>query len=200
MTEGLIFYWFSWILWIIVTFLMKKNKRRTLLACYILIAIISSNTYISINSHSISVTIILLLFVTMVLLSRPPHFIYHVFISFTMMIGYAAMLIWKMNTPIWLLTHDFIMIPFISALVITLLVKGVRNKIVTGFLGITAGEFIYSILLIEYDLQKTIGEMSFFDMLIVTLMFIVLLDTLQKVKSKLFILPVHHKKIIKWQH
>src|SRR5690625_5823138 len=113
MTDGLIVYWFGWMLWIIVTFLMKKDQRRTKLACWILLILLCSNIYFTIENHNISLTFIVLLGIAIFLHAQIPRFMYHVFISFTIMIGYAALLLWEKNTPVWLFMPRFVLIPLI---------------------------------------------------------------------------------------
>src|SRR5690625_754537 len=67
--NGLLFYWFGWLLWIIVTFLMKKTELRTKIACWILIAILSSNVNINIDNYHVSLTF-LILFGSVIILHR----------------------------------------------------------------------------------------------------------------------------------
>lgn len=38
--EGLSMFWLSWVAWIIVTFLMPKSQKRTMIAGFILLFII----------------------------------------------------------------------------------------------------------------------------------------------------------------
>lgn len=195
MIDGLIFFWLGWFLWIIVTFLIRKSKQRTNLACWILLTLLCSNIYFTIESYHISLTFLILLGGAILLLARLPRFMYHIFISFTIMIGYAAMLLWEKNTPVWLFLPRFILIPLISVIMINMLARGVHNRLVTGLLGISAGELIYSIILSGYDLQEAIGEMGFLDNLMVTIVLIVFLDILQKGKYKLLSLLTYYKTI-----
>src|SRR5690625_5821091 len=56
-----IFFWMSWIFWVIITFFMDKTRRRTHLAILLLMAIAGANTYISIKQQQISLSFLLII-------------------------------------------------------------------------------------------------------------------------------------------
>lgn len=192
--NGLLFYWFGWMLWIIVTFLMKKTELRTKIACWILIAILSSNVNINIDNYHVSLTFLILFGSVIILHAQLPRMMYHTFISFIITIGYAAILLWEQNTPVWLFLPRFILIPAISVMIISILVKGVYNRLVIGLLGLSAGELLYNMLLTGYDLQTSIGKMAYLDNLTITIVIIILLGSLHKGKVKLSSLLTHYNQ------
>ncbi|WP_373892663.1 hypothetical protein [Virgibacillus sp. CBA3643] len=200
MTNGLLFYWFSWALWIIVTFLMRKSNKRTILACWILATIISSNLYIEMESQQISVAFLLLVGGSFVLLIQLQHMIYHLFASFTIMIGYAAILLWEKSSPVWLILPRVIIISFILGLLITILTKGFYNQLGIGLLGLSCGELIYRLMLSGYGFRVSIGEMQFFDVLLFILVILMLLEVLHKAKYKLYAVLQNHKQTMRWQN
>src|SRR5699024_11400526 len=110
-TFGLFFYWFSWILWIFVTFYIKKNKQRTFLSYLILILIIFSNIDLMIGSYQVSLSFLILLMGCLLMYTKLSRQLYHLFVAFTIMIGYAAILLWINHTPLWLFIHVLILIP-----------------------------------------------------------------------------------------
>src|SRR5699024_7114599 len=150
---------FGWMLWIIVTFLMKKTELRTKIACWILIAILSSNVNINIDNYHVSLTFLILFSSVIILHAQLPRMMYHTFISFTITIGYAAILLWEQNTPVWLFLPRFILIPAISVMIISILVKGVITGWEVDFLGFPQGYWFIILCLPGYVLQSSIVKL-----------------------------------------
>lgn len=201
MANGLLFYWFSWILWIIVTFFMIKSKKRTILASWILVTILSSSIYIGTPNQQISVALLLVVVGSFALLIQLPRVIYHLFASFTIMIGYAAILLWEKGSPVWFILPRVILISFILGLLITILAKGFYNQLGICLLGLSCGELIYGLMLSSYGFHVPIGEMQFFDVLLFILGILTLLDVLHTGKYKLYsVLQNNHKQTVKWQN
>lgn len=188
MTDGLIFYWLSWAFWIVITFIMEKGRPRTLLACWLLVALLVSNIYFTIEGFDISLTFLVLLVGVIALQVLINHSIYQIFASFILMTGYIAMLLWENFAPIWLFLPRFILIPLFCVIILHFLFKNASNKIAAGLFGICAGEIIYSFILSSYDLSEAIGEMAFLDLVIVTVAFIICVELLKKGKQKFSLL------------
>lgn len=191
MSSGLLFYWFSWILWIIVTFFMQKNRLRTLLACWILSVILYSNLYISINTFQISVSYLFLLAGTVILYARIPVMIFHVFGSLTIMIGYSAILIWENQMPFNLFFPSFLIISCFLFILITFITTGIWNRLACTLLGMTGGELLYSIVLSEYLIVEVIGDKRFFDFILVLTIAIICQAFLLKFKL-IITQKIHH--------
>lgn len=202
MLNGLLFYWFGWMLWIVVTFLMPNSKLRTKLACWILTAILCSNIHVNIGSHRISVTFLILFSVAIILHAQFPRIVYHTFISFIITIGYTAILLWEQNTPIWLFVPRFILIPMISVMMINILIKDVYYRLVIGLVGFSAGELTFHMMLTSYGLHTSIGEMAYLDTLTVTIVIIIFLNILQWGRIKFFSLISNNKRpwMLKLKH
>ncbi|MFD1038701.1 hypothetical protein ACFQ3N_09900 [Virgibacillus byunsanensis] len=176
---------------------MKKIRKRTVLACWILSVLMCSNLYASFENIQLSIAFIILWLGALLFHAKLPHLVYHVFSSFTISIGYIAILLWEQHTPVWMFLPRIILIPVISTMLIVILVKGFHNRIVVGILGISSGETIYSLLLSSYAIQETIGEMAFFDMTIITLLIIVSLEIIKITKQKLLLFS---KQLLRWQN
>lgn len=186
MGSGIIFYWFCWILWIIATFIMKKDKRRTFLACWILMLILFSNVYISIFSIQVSVSLLTLVGGTLFMRGKHPRIIFHSFASFTVTIGYIGILIWENYTPLRLFFPQLVTISFLLVLIITFLTNGLLNRLSSGLFGIACGEIIYSLIAANYAIQDTMGDMAFFDCVLLITMIILCQDLLLKTKLKIY--------------
>ncbi|TMN20692.1 YphA family membrane protein [Lentibacillus cibarius] len=184
MSNGLIFYWLAWILWIIITFFMESAKQRTFLASWIMVLILLSNTYITIGEFSFSASYFVLFAVTICLHARISRTMHHVFISFTIMIGYTGMFIWGFSTPLGHFLPQLEVTVCLLVLLATLLAKGFWNKLITCLTGISGGEWLYSFILNGYSFQDIIGDMRFFDIVFLLTAALTLQDLLLKLKLK----------------
>ncbi|MFD2045877.1 hypothetical protein ACFSTA_13195 [Ornithinibacillus salinisoli] len=193
MINGLYFYWISWTLWVIVTFFMKKNTKRTLLSYWILVSIIVSNAYFTFDYYDISLTFISILIGGFLLFPHISRMVYHMFCTFTMMIGYASILIWEGQAPIWLFMPRFVLIPLICIFMICILVRGLYPRITVALVGICSGEFLYSHMLSNYYISYVVGEMIFFDTLSLILFIIIGIEWIRKLKRKLFLILRNYK-------
>lgn len=198
--EGLYFYWFSWVFWVVVTFLMKKGKLRTLLAYWILLSIVFSNNYLRIDNISLSVTFILVFLGGFVLLARIIHSFYHLFAAFTLMIGYAGFLIWEQLAPVWLFIPRIILLPLILAMLISILTNHLLNRITIGIIGICAGELLYSLLLFSYQITNTVGEKGFFDTLVICLFLLMSVHLMKRIKMKVLQTSQIYRQSLRWQN
>lgn len=166
---GYTYLWLSWILWIIVTFFMRKSRRRTFLASWILLTMIGSRLFMIIDHHHISFAYMSVICGAFLLHSKSSRWVYHLFASLTVMIGYTAILLWEYTSPIWMFLPRFVMIPFLCSFLILSLVKGFYNQLMTGLLGICAGELLYSLMLSSYHLHKPVGDLIFLDHILLTM-------------------------------
>lgn len=185
MADSVLFYWFCWILWIIVTFFMKKNRLRTCFAVWILIFIIFSDDYIVWEGISISLSYVIMLFGTVVFIAYFSNWFYLFFASYIVCIGYAAFLFWETVSPVWMVLPRNFMIVAFTVIISTILVKNYLSRISVSLFGMLFGELFYSLTLIGYGLPVAIGGMSLTSVLATTLFFITL-HSLQKGKHYLF--------------
>lgn len=163
---------------------MKKDLLRTVLACWVLLFIALSNLYINFSTLQVHISF-LTLFFTIPLLTQLNRPYYHLFTSITIMVGYAAIQFWEQMTPIWFFLVKPALIPLFCLLLISLLTNHFYNRLITGVLGLTSGEFLYRIILFSYDLNSMIGDMAFYNHLLITILLLLLLDLFGKGKNKL---------------
>src|SRR5690625_1106170 len=131
MTYGFAFYWLSWIFWGIATFFMKRRPLRSILTCLILGSILCSNIYFSIGGYQILFSFVLLIITSGLLypnLSKP---LYHLFVSFILMIGYTAILLWNESSSILLFLPEPFLGLLIYSILIFLMINGLYNRLVT---------------------------------------------------------------------
>lgn len=185
MSNGIIFYWLSWMLVIIVTFIMRKNRKRTLLACWLFITIICSNFHITILGFQISIALLSLILGSILLLVQLSHLMYYLFSSFTITIGYTAMLLWEMNAPVWLFLPRIITIAFIIGLMTTILAQDFYSRLGISLFGTACGELIFSLILSSYGMHVAVGELFYFDCIIGVVVIFVLLNIFDSIRCKL---------------
>ncbi|WP_412975661.1 hypothetical protein [Ornithinibacillus sp. 179-J 7C1 HS] len=182
--DGIFYYWFSWILWVILTFFMPKNKNRTIYSVWILITIIFSNVYITSDYLEISIAYLSIIIGGFILLSTLKRKGILLFSAFTIMIGYASLLIWETNAPVWIFMPRLLIIPIICVLLTVILTKRFISRITISLIGLCSGEFLYSLLLTNYSITKTIGGLMFLDTLFVVLFIIVIITAVQLGKER----------------
>ncbi|OZU90097.1 hypothetical protein CIL03_02860 [Virgibacillus indicus] len=198
MSGGALFYWLCWILWIIVTFFMFKGKQRTRFAIWILLTIIFSNFYVTAGNISVSLSFLLVLTGSMLLLIPNTRLIYHLISSFTITIGYAAMLLWEKNAPVWIIFHRPLILSIITVILIVILTKSFNLRLGIGLLGMSAGELIYSLTLSSYGFSEPIGQIYFFEYAVMTVVILMILDILQRWKYKVISLIENYKQSLRW--
>jgi len=194
MTDQVLFYWFSWFFWVIITFFMKKNQKRIYLAGWILVVVIFSNYYIEWQMITISFPIILLFFGAVILLGNYQKWFYHLAASFVTAIGYAAFLFWETISPVWLILPRNILITVIFGLIISILAKNYVVRIAICLFGMTSGEVIYRYILASYGFPVTIGDKAALVSLFVVVLFFTFINLLQKGKYKLLTGLEKHKE------
>lgn len=192
------FLWLSWILWIIVTFFMTKSRTRTLLAIWILLTIIGSNMFIVVENYYISYAYLSMIIGALIMHGKCLRWIYHIFVSLTVMIGYTAILLWEYTSPIWMVLPRFVIIPSLCCLMILPLVRGIYNQLMTGLLGICSGELLYSLMLSGYHLHKPIGDSVFLDHILLIMSSLFVIHIIHQIRAKLFALSQTVPPPIKW--
>lgn len=185
LAEGIIFFWMSWTLWIIVAFLMKKSKQRNILNIWMLLSISIAQSYFTINSLEVSALFLILLLGSLVAHAYLLRNLYHLYVAFTIMVGFTAILLLDINLPVLLFIPKIFFIPLLFSILIIISDKGLHNRILNGILGLVSGEILYSMILFSYGLDKTIGDKYFFDVLVLTIFVVTCIDFIQKTRFKL---------------
>src|SRR5699024_9254552 len=166
------------------TFFMGKNPLRIILTCFILSSILCSNIYFLIGGYHVLFSFVLLIIISGLLFANQSKSFYHLFCSFTLMIGYIAVLLWKQSTLIWLFVPEVFLVSLICCILVFLMIKGLYNRLLTSTLGIASGEILHGLILTSYDLPVTIGDLDFFVILYLIILYLLLLHIFQKGKNQ----------------
>nr|WP_139223961.1 hypothetical protein [Lentibacillus halodurans] len=117
--------------------------------------------------------------------TRLSRTLFHVFGSFTIMIGYTAILIWMNHTPLNLFLPPLVTISCILFMLIILTTTGLWNRLACSLLGMSGGELLYSIIISGYLIPDMIGDKRFFDCILVITVAILCYDLLLILKLKI---------------
>lgn len=200
LTNGPLFYWVSWLLWGIITFFWKKDRKRTMLACLILLSIISSNVYVKFGDATILMSFPVLMTGVIIIYAKTIDQFYDVIATFTIMIGYTSLIIWKEITPMWLFVPEVLIVPIFSSLLTFILVRELYKRLIICLLAVSIGELLYSFILSSYNVDTIIGDLSFFDYLATTLLFIGLFHTIQIIHDYIYTLLGRYKERNEFQN
>ncbi|MDC3413065.1 hypothetical protein NC797_09820 [Aquibacillus sp. 3ASR75-11] len=199
--DGLLFYWISWLMWIIITFLMPKRKTRTWLAVWVLCTIILSNTYIETIDIRLNASIGILFLGAILLLSTRQRWFYLTLCSIFLVFGYNGLYLWEKISPIWMVFPRTVTIPFIGLIVVTFLTKGLYEKAAIWILGSSMGEVVYSFILHGYGFQETIGDKSYLDIIAVEMGFLLLTKWIIDLKLRMDLATQElEKRKMGWTH
>lgn len=186
MTYSFAFYWLSWIFWGIATFFMKKRPLRSIFTCLILGSILCSNIYFSLGGYQILFSFIWLILVFGLLYTNLSVPLYHLFVSFILMIGYTTILIWNQSSSILLFLPEPILGPLICSILIFLMINGLYHRLIAGTLGIASGEVLHGLILSSYHVPVMIGDVDFFVKLYMFILCLILVHIIQKGKTQCF--------------
>lgn len=164
--EGLYFYGFAWVIWIITTFLLKKRSRiRLPIACFILLAIIISPYTFQFKDITVSY---LSIFMMLVIFIRIGYFtlikkLYFFLTSLIIAIGYGTFLLFELFDPIWIIFKREWMLALLITYLSVLLQEKLAWRISTVIIGCIYGDIIFAIIIQRFSFPYSIGSMSFLD-------------------------------------
>jgi hypothetical protein len=169
--DGLLFFWLSWLSWIIATFLIKKTSKRFQIAIIILLAIIFSHSYLAIHTISLNLSMLLLLIIGCVILasSKKKQKIYILIISSIIMMAYVSILMLHLYDPIWFIFNIKYMIAIVCACITLFLCRDLKFAVAALLIGVNFGELIYSLVI--YNIHQIIYLQPHFALDIIAISF-----------------------------
>ncbi|MYL32732.1 YphA family membrane protein [Pontibacillus yanchengensis] len=162
--EGIYFYYTSWFLWVMFTFLSNKTSTRFYASLLILLLLNSVSYSINIGSYNISLTAIIIIVSSLVILSLQKQQVKAVVISISIGLGYTGALFWEAVSPVWLVLPRLLLVTLLAYLLVYVAVHQIWMRIGVWGLGSVLGEVIYSIYVGEMGYREPIGEMAYLDM------------------------------------
>ncbi|MFE7062442.1 hypothetical protein ACFVAD_09825 [Sutcliffiella sp. NPDC057660] len=169
-SEGLYFYFLSWVGWIIVTFFFAKSQQRFLLSALLLLIIIGSNTFIPVVDFQVSVSFIVLAIMAIILLVKvlKKHFLLHYFSICTVALAYVCFKLFEIYDPVWIIFHRTWMLSIILLYLALLLFKSKSERYVFLLTGLLMGELLSIFVLHSVFRYSIIGAFEFLDVFSLT--------------------------------
>src|SRR5690625_632390 len=161
MYELFLTYWFSWMLYIIIVFFIKKSKLRTWLTIWLLLVLITLPMFITVINFKISLVLIFLIIGAIIFYVQKKVTLYRLIVTFTISIGCTGVLIWEKITPVWFFMPPFFLISMLLVFVNFVLMKHLYEQISIVLLGVLIGYVLYDLLLIGYRLHNEIGNRAY---------------------------------------
>ncbi|MEI3604721.1 hypothetical protein SPD48_03365 [Pseudogracilibacillus sp. SE30717A] len=185
MYEEFLYYWLIWIIFILVYFFMAIGSARSVLVSWILLLICCTNITIIFSNITFSITFFLLIIGAIIFYTVNEFTFYKMFATFSVMLGYVSLLIWRKITPVWFFMPSFFMISVISAILILVLIHEFYEQIAVALVAITFGQLLYEFIVISYRLNDVMGDRTFFIQISLIILFIIMNRFFQSSISKL---------------
>lgn len=166
--EGILFFWVSWMFWVIATFFMdKKNKNRIKFSVWILLLIILSPYTINVFGVKTSTAGIFLLVSLYIFASRLEKLkkVYFLFCAFILMMAFVSFHLFELFDPVWVIFPREWMLALLLVYMSVLLQENRINRVPLIFLGAIQGEILYALILGQYSFPYVIGSLAFFDIM-----------------------------------
>ncbi|MDF2037199.1 hypothetical protein P2R12_09565 [Cytobacillus oceanisediminis] len=169
--EGLIFYWISWMVWIMATFFMdRNNKYRFLLSAWILIFIMLSPWTLKIFNVETGIAGLFLLVSLYIFAGRLKKLskLYFLFCAFILMMAYVTFHLFELFDPVWVLFSRNWMLSVLLVYMAVLLQKNRMLRLPLILLGGIQGEVLYALILKQFSFPYTIGSLAFLDIMAIS--------------------------------
>lgn len=165
--SGIIFLFFLWGVWIVSTFMLKKeDPARLPLAVLSLLLLVFSSVSFSVKSITVNGAAMLLMTGSFMVISKWPFIkkAYFVFSALTVMLGYAGSHLLELYDPVWVLIDRKIILSCALYMVGWLLYpSSMFNRFFAIVVGSLLGEVFLGIFLSRWSMPYTVGSMEYLD-------------------------------------
>jgi hypothetical protein len=147
--DGILFFWLTWVTWVVATFLFRKSQDRYFVSIVALLSIIFSHTYVASSVFSVNVSLLLFMLVGCFMLVKSTFWqkCYTFIVSSIVMMAYVSMLSIHIFDPVWFLIKIKYVIAILCTLILLLLCRSMKVAVAALFIGINVGEIIFSIII-----------------------------------------------------
>ncbi|MBN8200296.1 YphA family membrane protein [Bacillus sp. NTK034] len=169
--EGLIFYWISWMVWIMATFFLdRNNKYRFLLSAWILIFIMLSPWTFKIFNVETGIGGLFLIVSLYIFAGRLKKLskLYFFFCTFILMMAYVIFHLFELFDPVWVMFSRNWMLSILLVYMAVLLQKNRMLRLPLILLGGIQGEVLYALILKQFSFPYTIGSLAFLDIMAIS--------------------------------
>jgi hypothetical protein len=194
MNDGILFYWFMWIGWVVTTFLFEKNQFRNTVIFILLPGIILSGYDISFSLGTINAAFAYFLIIGLVHVIRSTgELLYYLAVSFIIAVSYVMLQVFALYDPAKLfIDKKYLLIIFLAAMLFLILKRNI-DLFYVPLIGIFLGDSLYQLLILRLTGYLEIGSMFVLDLLASTTMIlfcmVILVDMFKKLRR------VSYKKV-----
>lgn len=169
MDELILFYYCTWFIYIVVYFFMQPSFISKGLLMFILIYICLSPYFIMIGSLYVSLSFCLLLISVSVLFGLSYIKMDVLFVTFICMISYVGLLLWEKLAPVLVFIPSQLWIAIIIVFIVRFLLRSFTNQVIVTVIGLSWGQLMYELILIDYGLETLIGNYEYMNYLAATI-------------------------------
>lgn len=194
MNDGILFYWFMWIGWVVTTFLIKKNPFRNTVIFILLPGITMSGYNIPFTLGTVNAAFAYFLIIGLVhVIQSAGELFYYLSVSFIIAVSYVILQIFALYDPAKLfIDKKYLLIIFLAA-VLFLISKRNIDLFYIPLIGIFIGDSLYQLLIFRLSGYLEIGSLFVLDLLASTSMIlfcmVILVDMFKKLRR------VSYKKV-----
>ena len=163
--EGIYFYSFFWIIWMIATFFMKKTRQRTMVAAIALITIILSSASLYVGSFQVTLSFLFLFFLSCYFAAKQTRrkLLYLVIAALTIAFAYASFQLLALFDPVWIWMDRTWMLALMLFIICFLFYENIQSRLLCLMIGSCQGEMLYSIVSKRVSFSHVIGSFPFLD-------------------------------------
>ncbi len=169
--EGLLFYWITWIAWVVVMFFFSKTQVLRFPLLVHLLAVMGIAGYIlHIGRYSIGFAGIYLLFVVLIYHRRLSlyQFAYFMLSCLIIALGYASFQLFALLDPLWVFVNPTWLAALLLHFLTLFLYKSWKQRISSILVGMILGDGIYMITMVHNSLPYTAVSYILLDMMTIS--------------------------------
>ncbi|MCM3718948.1 YphA family membrane protein [Fictibacillus phosphorivorans] len=194
MNDGILFYWFMWMGWVLATFLFQKKQSRNVIAFILLTGIILADYNISFSLGTVNAAIAFLFLIGIVhVIRNTSELLYYLTVSFIIAVSYVFLQIFALYDPAKLFIDKKYLLILTLAAVTFLITKRNKDYFYLLLIGLFIGDLLYQLMIFRLTGNLEIGSMSVLDLLASSTMIqfcmVLLIDVFKKLKR------VSYKKV-----
>lgn len=186
--EGIFYYWFMWASWIVVTFWMKKGKKRVWYSFFILLNLSVSQMFVQLNEFKLGLSYLLFALLGLIGLLHQKRYVHTILTVFTIALSYASLQMFYVYDPVWFIYDVRIFCSFIAFLLAIFLGKDNVHSFSCLLTGLCYGELIFWFVISSIYKPVTVGDVLFLETVVFTTSFFLFWVVLKSLTSSLELL------------
>ncbi len=186
--DGIIFYFTAWGIWILSSFLIDKKQRYRLgFSAWILLLIILSGYYFSIDAVSVSFSAILVVLTVYSLLAKYKNkkLFYFLVCQLIGVLAYVSFHLFEMFDPVWVIMDREWMLSVMMVLVSLILMRKRFERVLLLASAGIHGEVVNGIIFHSFSFPYTIGSFVYLDVLALAALILLLWNGVEYITAYL---------------